>query len=750
MASDSALAEKPLPGSSFLEFRSTPRYVEVAVDTPILRGAKTYTYRVPDGLEIRAGQCVRVPFGKQELDGVVLGLAHEALAEARPLTRTTDMSLLPYQLELAQWLSSYYAAPINDALGLFLPPALVAPKVRRIAGLAAGIDLPAARQELARAPRQLEVLEALLLTPQGMDARALPSETGFRQLVQRGLATVRTEEYEALPVVPATAPIVPLRLTQSQQDALSAIRAGSGVFLLHGVTGSGKTEVYLQAIADAVDAGKQAVMLVPEISLTPQTIARCAARFSGRVAVLHSALSQRERSSEWQRIRAGSVDVVIGPRSALFAPLQRLGLIVMDEEHDWTYKQEQSPRYHARDVAVQLAGIVGAKVILGSATPDVGSYYRAQKGTYTLLTLPDRISFAGAGTQGVGRSAASGDSWMPPVHIVDMRQELQAGNRSIFSRELATTLRETVLRKEQTILFLNRRGASTFVICRECGYVLECQDCLLPFTFHAVGTRLMCHNCGKTARTPERCPDCSSQRIRYFGLGTQRVVEEVEALLPQARVMRWDRDTARTRGEHEAIVDAMREHRVDILVGTQMVAKGHDLPMVTLVGVISADAMLHLPDFRAAERTFQLLTQVSGRAGRGPAGGAVIVQTYNPQHPTIAMASRHDYHAFFRQEIQFRKQMGYPPYSRVVKFVFSHTKAETCEREARKLFEVLAERVANHDPEIHLTGPLPAFLEKSHGKFRWLIIARGVDVTPVLIQDLPTGWTIDVDPASVL
>jgi primosomal protein N' (replication factor Y) len=719
-----------------------PAYAEVVVDTNVRRGAQTYTYAIPSGVELEPGQRVVVPFGNRQMEGVVFRLTDEAVPEMRTLVRAAEPLLLTYQLELADWIAQHYAAPIRDAIALFLPPGTGQPRLRRIARLARAIDVQKAVKELARAPRQLATLEALLLAPLGLDARALPSEEGLRGLVQRGLAEVLNEPDEPPPLIPETGQVLPLRLTPAQQEALEKITSdsrltteGSSIFLLHGVTGSGKTEVYLQAIAATLEGGQRALLLVPEISLTPQTIARCASRFPGRVAVLHSALTARQRYGEWRRIQQGLVDVVIGPRSALFAPLRDLGLIVIDEEHDWTYKQEQSPRYHARETAIKLASLVGAKIILGSATPDLGSYYRAQKDIFTLLTLPERITGGGS---------------LPPVRIVDMRQELQAGNRSIFSRELSEQLQATLSRREQSILFLNRRGANTFVMCRECGHVLECGDCLLPFTFHAIGSRLMCHNCGRVVAPPERCPDCASRRIRYFGLGTQRVVEEVEALLPQARVLRWDRDSARTREDHERVVQAMREHTADVLVGTQMVAKGHDLPLVTLVGVISADAMLQLPDFRAGERTFQLLTQVAGRAGRGPGGGSVLIQSYNPHHPTLAMASRHDFHAFFRTEIQFRKRMGYPPFSHVVKFVYSHTGVEKCQREAGLLFDELAERVAELDPPIYLTGPLSPYLEKSHGKFRWQILARGRDIRPILLPDLPAGWTIDVDPASVL
>ncbi|MGH2364100.1 MAG: replication restart helicase PriA, partial [Chloroflexota bacterium] len=657
------------------------RYVEVVVDTVVQRGAHTYTYLVPEGQEVAPGQAVRVPFGKQELSGVVLRLDAAPLPQARQLTSASDTSLLPHQLALAQWLAARYAAPIKDTVALFLPPERVPGRRRRIARLAAGLDWEQAAARLAAAPRQLEVLEMLRLAPSGLDARVLPSDAGLRELVRRELASVDFLEEETPPAVPHTAPILPLRLTQAQEQALLTIREGQGVFLLHGVTGSGKTEVYLQAMAHTVAAGRQAIMLVPEISLTPQTIARCASRFGRRVAVLHSALSPRERWSEWQRVRTGAVDVVIGPRSALFAPLERLGLIVVDEEHDWTYKQEQSPRYHARDAAVHLAELVGAKVVLGSATPDIGSYVRAQKGTYTLLTLPERISSRPA----LGGRTAAAPAELPPVRVVDMRQELQAGNRGIFSRELTAALRATLLRAEQTILFLNRRGASTFVICRECGHVLQCVDCLLPFTFHSVGGRLMCHNCGRAARTPERCPECASARIRFFGLGTQRVVDEVEALLPQARVRRWDRDTARTREDHAAMVEAMREHQVDVLVGTQMVAKGHDFQKVTLVGVVSADAQLGFPDFRAAERTFQLLTQVAGRAGRGELAGEVLVETHYPEHYAIELAARQDYASFFEKELHFRRLMHYPPFASLAMLLVRSTNLEQAIRWSRQL-----------------------------------------------------------------
>ncbi|MBP7964172.1 MAG: primosomal protein N', partial [Caldilineaceae bacterium] len=451
-------------------------------------------------------------------------------------------------------------------------------------------------------------------------------------------------------------------------------------YLLHGVTGSGKTEIYLHAIARTLEQGKQAIVLVPEIALTPQTVARFAGRFPGQVAVIHSELSKGERYDTWRRIRDGEVDIVVGPRSALFSPLPRLGLIILDEEHESSYKQaaeewgSNTVFYDARTLAIRLAELTGSPLILGSATPSLESYHSAIEGKLTLLELPRRV---------MGHRSGLGDqpptvlyAEMPPVEIVDMRQELRAGNRSILSRSLQAELVSTFQAGEQAILFLNRRGTSTFVMCRDCGHVVQCDGCDVPLTYHERVNVLVCHHCNKRYPIPDTCPECNSKRIKYFGSGTQRLEELVQEFAPRARILRWDADTTGHKGSHEAIMTKFAAHEADILVGTQMIAKGLDLPMVTLVGAIAADTGLFLPDFRSGERTFQLLTQVAGRAGRSERGGRVVIQTYRPDHYAIQAAAQHDFHAFYQREIAFRREHRYPPIRRLAKLVYWDKKLE--------------------------------------------------------------------------
>jgi primosomal protein N' (replication factor Y) len=445
-----------------------------------------------------------------------------------------------------------------------------------------------------------------------------------------------------------------------------------------------------------------------------------------------------------------------------------LGLIVIDEEHEWSYKQEKTPRYHARDVAIKVAELTGAKVVLGSATPDLGTYYRAERGDYHLLTLPQRImghrkgleeqkaKYAIPDTRYAVRELEEGYEAqymdLPPVQVVDLRQELRAGNRGIFSRALKKAMREALAAGEQVILFLNRRGAATFVMCRDCGHVIKCPRCQVPLTYHSAGEDLVCHHCNRRTRPPTVCPQCQSKRIRYFGIGTQRVEEVVERLFRQARTIRWDRDTTGRKGAHEAILERFISRQADVMVGTQMVAKGLDLPLVTLVGVVTADTALHLPDFRAGERTFQLLTQVAGRAGRSILGGKVIVQTYTPNHYAIQAASGHDYEAFYRQELAFRREQGYPPYKRLVRLIRVGRSYKRCQEDAERLYRVLENKIARLGlPGVDLIGPAPAFHARLRGNYRWHIIVRAQDPYP-LLEDmpLPRGWRVDVDPVSVL
>ena len=606
--------------------------------------------------------------------------------------------------------------------------------------------------ERKRATKQANLLKLLIQEPGPIpltDVRRQLSltSTAVQALSRKGLVSIEKVRVQRDPLAHRTfVPSSPLTLTPAQEAAWletsAAIRrpASGKVFLLHGVTGSGKTEIYLRALEDAISLGKRAIVLVPEIALTPQTIARFAARFPNRVAVLHSKLSIGEQFDVWQRIKDGIFDVVIGSRGALFAPQPDLGLIVIDEEHEWTYKQqEQQPRYHARDVAIKLSELTNAVVILGSATPDVTSYHRAQRGEFRLLQLPERIS--------------SGEvSPLPQVEIVDLRRELREGNRSIFSRSLTKSIGESLAAREQVILFLNRRGTATFVQCRDCGFVMRCRRCDVSLTYHAAEDNLVCHHCNYRAKIPHVCPVCLSRRIKFLGIGTQKVEEEAAKAFPGARLLRWDRDVTRGKHSHEQIMDRFLSHEADILIGTQMIAKGLDIPLVTLVGVINADIGLYLPDFRSSERTFQILAQVAGRAGRGKSGGKVIVQSYTPEHYAVVAAAKHDYAIFYEQEIAFRRQQGDPPFSRLARLVYTHTNATQCQKEAEKVHHLLEhEKTYQGLPNTTLFGPSPTFTQRVRGKFRWQIVVRSPDPIPLLSQlHLPQGWSVDIDPASLV
>ncbi|MFO7773154.1 MAG: primosomal protein N' [Dehalococcoidia bacterium] len=533
---------------------------------------------------------------------------------------------------------------------------------------------------------------------------------------------------------------------QSGQSGLPAAQSGQAgkppVFLLFGVTGSGKTEIYLRALSQVIAAGKRGICLIPEIALTQQTVERFASRFPGRVAVLHSGLSLGEQFDEWQWIMEGNCDVVIGPRSALFAPLPDLGLIIIDEEHEWTYKQEdKSPRYHAQDVAIELAQLSDAIVILGSATPDVGSFLKAQQGEYHLVELKERIT-------------PRGYSPLPEVSIVDLREELKAGNTSSLSRSLLAAMKETLAQGEQIILFLNRRGAATFIRCRNCGFVFRCPRCSIALTLHSLEKRLVCHRCRYSIPVPQNCPQCSRRNLRFLGIGTQRVEEEVGHFFPEAKVLRWDSDVVTRRYAHEELLKNFRDRKADVLIGTQMIAKGLDLPQVTLAGIISADTGLNFPDFRSGERTFQLLCQVAGRAGRGVKAGRVIIQTYSPDNYTVQAAATHDYLTFYNKEIDYRRRYNYPPFGQLVRLVYSHTNEDLCRREAQRVYHLILDEMnrglGGEAPNAPI-GPVPAFAFRARGRYRWQLFLRGPDPTRILSQfTLPQGWTIDVDPVGMV
>lgn len=660
----------------------------------------------------------------------------------------------------------------------FLAPPRARPKQVRTVQLVPAADVEAALKGL-RSGVYRDVVRFLQMEGGPVDVSWVYAETGCERrhldmLARRGLVAFDTEAAWRDPLAGQVfVPTTPPPLTVDQQAAWAPIESAicnlrSAIFLLHGVTGSGKTEIYLRAVAEVLRQGRRALVLVPEISLTPQTVARFAARFPGRVAVLHSALTEGERYDVWRRARAGLVDVVVGPRSALFAPLMPLGLIVLDEEHDGSYKQETPrPRYHARDAAVELARLTGATLILGSATPSLESYLRAQRGEFTLLEMPRRImgharrlrdlqahyrvSDSGYQTLRDGPAEARYRP-LPPVQVVDLRAELRAGNVSIFSRALQQALDEALECGEQAILFLNRRGTATFVLCRDCGHVLRCPRCDTPLTYHGPRAHLVCHHCNRREPQPDVCPRCGGTRIRYFGLGTERVEQAVRERWPDARLLRWDRDTARTHEAHAGILQRFADGKADVLIGTQMIAKGLDLPLVTVVGVISADTMLNLPDFRAAERTFQLLTQVAGRAGRGLLGGRVIIQTYRPDHYAVVAAAAHDYAGFAARELAFRREQGYPPFCRLTKLVYEDASPSRAQREAEALAETLRDALARRElPVTDLIGPAPAFFGRLRDRYRWQLLLRHPDPAEFLRAiRIPAGWRVDVDPIGVL
>ncbi|MDQ6711070.1 MAG: primosomal protein N', partial [Candidatus Dormibacteraeota bacterium] len=598
----------------------------VAVDVRVGSQTGLFDYVIPEALEgqVEIGQQVRVPFGRRSVTGFVCALdrvpgvielkAIEAVVDAEPVLPRT-------LVELAAKVADHYLVPLDEVIRAAVPP-----RVRQV------VRRPGTRRRRSRI----------------LGAGAGP----------------------AIPPVQ----LEPAQHAVMERIAISLRRQESEVFLVHGVTGSGKTEVYLALLDQVLRDGGQGLALVPEIALTPQTVARFGARFPGRLAVLHSGLTEAERAAEWWRIRRGEADIVIGPRGAVFAPLTRLRLIVIDEEESSAFKQERIPRYHAPTVARWLAERTRAVLVLGSATPSVVTYARAVEGKDRLLELPHRA---------LGRS-------LPPVTVVDMRREIQAERFSPLSRALQDGIGEALTGHHQSILFLNRRGLATFVLCRDCGKVRECPHCSVALVYHASLGRLQCHYCGSSEPLPRKCPECGSRFIKSFGIGTERIEQEVRKLFPGARVVRLDRDVMKTPEAADLIFEQMVRGEADVLVGTQLVAKGLDLPEVTTVGVVNADTSLHFPDYRSSERTFSLLTQVAGRAGRGSSASQVFIQTYTPEHPAVRHARYHDYRGFFREELEVRRRFNFPPFSELILATFSHRDEKKAEAEARTAAEHLS------------------------------------------------------------
>jgi primosomal protein N' (replication factor Y) len=637
-----------------------------------------------------------------------------------------------------------------------LPPPRVRPKLIRVAQLAvtpeeaeAAMDSLGTKQTLAR---RRAALRFLIQQPQAVNLAWVYAETGckladLQELEERSLIRLFENEIFRDPLNGSgrqgLQPV--LNLTTEQSFALDKIRDAVSrhdsrqPFLLQGVTGSGKTEIYLRAAEDAIKRGRQAIILVPEIALTPQTVRRFLARFPGQVGLVHSKLSEGERYDTWRRARTGKLKIIIGARSALFAPLPEIGLIIVDECHDGSYFQSEPPYYHAVSAAQEYARLCGAVCVLGSATPTVEQRFAAEHKQIERLDLPRRITEAG----------------LPPVHIIDMRDELKSGNRGIFSRMLADSLAETLSRGEQAILFLNRRGTANYVFCRDCGTVVRCPNCDTPLIHHLEnlkhGSGLLCHRCGYERQMPKKCDACGSAQIRAYGLGSEKVETEVKAMLPKARTLRWDWETTRKKGAHELILTHFANHQADVLVGTQMLAKGLDLPRVTLVGIVLADVGLNLPDPFVGERVFQTLTQVAGRAGRSELGGKVILQTFMPEHYAIQAAAKHDVNGFYQEELNYRKALGYPPFARLVRLEYRHMEMEPAQAEAVKIADRLKAKMEAEDRrETELIGPVPCFFAKENGEYRWQIVLRGPNPAALLDDMKFTGWRVELDPISLL
>jgi primosomal protein N' (replication factor Y) len=568
----------------------------------------------------------------------------------------------------------------------------------------------------ANATKQKEVLEYFLQDDSPVEQKELFSFLGItsstiKGLIQKGLLGQKEVEIYRNPFGDREFKRTePLPLTEEQRKAIIPIlnsieEKRHETFLLYGVTGSGKTEVYLQSIQRVLQDGKEAIVLVPEISLTPQMVNRFKGRFGDQVAVMHSGLSAGEKYDEWRKIQRKEVKVVVGARSAIFAPFENLGIVIIDEEHETSYKQEENPRYHARDVAIERAGKYKCPVVLGSATPSLESFARAHKGVYQLLSLPKRMN----------------NQSLPSVEIVDMREELREGNRSMFSRVLLDKIKDRLEKKEQIVLFLNKRGHSSFVMCRDCGYVINCPHCDISLTYHRFNQQMKCHYCGYEASVPNTCPECESEHIRYFGTGTQKVEEELAKVLPEAKVIRMDVDTTSRKGSHEKLLDQFQEGHADILLGTQMIAKGLDFPNITLVGVLSADTMLHLPDFRSSEKTFQLLTQVSGRAGRHELEGEVIIQTYTPEHYSVELAGEQDYDKFYEREMMVRKIHRYPPFYYISLVTVSHEELMMAVSVTEKITQYIQSRLS---AESIVLGPVASPIPRINNRYRYQCLIK--------------------------
>ncbi|MRR34576.1 primosomal protein N' [bacterium] len=746
------------------------RIIEVIIPLPLER---TFHYSVPEPLRssVRPGVRVFVPFGRRKLTGYVLGPASDPSGELKDIIGVLDAEPLFTTRELAffRWIASYYLHPLGEVIKTALPAGINIESRRKTAQdadeagseeqLRGGRNIR--RERFYRATDQAAQVSGIrgsgarilsFLLEHGETSRAritalFPTPASpLKRLSELGLVTIEEREVYRDPFRDETfAPIPPQALNQAQAEAFAriaeSVSSGDFVpFLLHGVTGSGKTEVYLHAIAHALERGKRALVLTPEIALTPQLVTRFRGRFACGIAVLHSGLTPGERYDEWRRIRRGEVAIVIGARSAIFAPLEDIGIIVVDEEHEASYKQSEGVTYNARDLALVRGKMEKATVVLGSATPLITSMHAARGGRIRYLSLPDRV-------RGLT---------LPEARIVDARRLKE----SAFSPELTAALAENLAKGGQSLLLLNRRGFATYLLCRDCGHVFRCPNCSVTLTYHRSKQRHFCHYCDYSLPAPSICPECAGTDIALLGKGTERVEEEIQALFPAARVARMDSDTTSGRGGHARILKRLEHGGIDILIGTQMIAKGHDYPGVTLVGVVSADSTLNLPDFRSAERTFQLVSQVMGRAGRGDVPGKVVIQGMDPDHYALVRAASHDYEGFFEEETAFREDAGYPPFSHLALLGLSGTSERILEKGAHEAARLLRELRPGLRAGMEILGPAPAPMAKVRGRFRWQILVKSGSRTEMkrLLVLFRNQWrpprvirtTIDIDPVDTL
>lgn len=695
-------------------------YAEIILNSEAIEIDRPFTYKVPLDMEekVKVGQIVKVPFGvrSKPVEGFILDLkAEEEMKVSFKMKSILSVEneepvITEDDLKLINFLREEYLCKYIDAIRLLIPVGILKGAKSKSRNVIVFINDNL--EKIKNKDGYIEIIDFIKRNTGKYTKTELSKEHGFsiyklNKLMEHGLIKseeeivfrYNTREYNK---------DVQKNLTVEQSMAIKEIEESEdNLILLKGVTGSGKTEVYMRIVEKTLEEGKSAIVLVPEIALTPQMIERFKGRFGSNVALFHSKLSDGERFDEWYRVKEGKASLIIGARSAIFLPAKNLGLIIIDEEHENTYKSDQNPKYQTKEVAEYIAKLKGCKVILGSATPTIESYYRAISGEMKLVELNHRVD----------------NKPMPKMMLVDMREELRSGNKSLFSRRLYASMKEKLEKGEQIILFLNRRGFSTFVSCRSCGYVFHCEDCDISMTYHKNGF-LVCHYCGKTKKQPNLCPKCGSKYVKFFGAGTERVEEEVRRYFKNARILRMDVDTTRAKDSHEKIYNAFKAREADILIGTQMVSKGLDFPNVTLVGILAADMSLNLPDYRAAERSFQIITQVAGRAGRGDKEGEVIVQTYTPEHYSLQYAKKYDYENFYEKEFTIRAMMGYPPFGRILLINGSGKN----EDELRKQMIYLGEKVKEKAEEfggLEVLGPTPCIIYRIKENYRWQIIIKG-------------------------